>query len=54
VTTGTSMLREVNRRRKFNPHNLDPNDPPAPVGLTDYLRMRMEMHADEDDALSSA
>ena len=52
VSTGTAMLREVNRRRRFNPHNVDPDEPPVVVGLTDYLRIRlekMEAHSDELD-----
>jgi diguanylate cyclase (GGDEF)-like protein len=42
VSTGTALLREESRRQRLNPHDYDPDNPPEPVGLTDYLRLRKE------------
>jgi HD-GYP domain-containing protein (c-di-GMP phosphodiesterase class II) len=42
VSTGTALLREEHRRQRLNPHDYDPDNPPEPVGMTDYLRLRRE------------
>ncbi|MDQ2682517.1 MAG: diguanylate cyclase, partial [Chloroflexota bacterium] len=43
VSTGTALLREETRRKRLNPFNSDPDDPPEIFGLTDYLRQRREL-----------
>jgi diguanylate cyclase (GGDEF)-like protein len=54
VSTGTAILRDEHRRRRLNPHNVDPDNPPEVVGLTDYLRQRLEMRQIPDEARDSA
>jgi HD-GYP domain-containing protein (c-di-GMP phosphodiesterase class II) len=54
VSTNTAMLRDESRRLRLNPHNVDPDDPPEVVGLTDYLRQRQERMYRPDDQRDSA
>lgn len=50
VTTGSAMLRDVNRRKRFE--TSDENGTDEPVGLTDYLRKRAERR--QSEALTSS
>ena len=52
VTTGSAILREVNRRKRFQTFEMSEDPEAVPVGLTDFLRMRAEKR--ESDRLSSA
>jgi diguanylate cyclase (GGDEF)-like protein len=54
VSTNTAILRDEHRRRRLNPHNVDPDNPPDVVGLTDYLRQRQEMRELPDEHRDSA
>jgi diguanylate cyclase (GGDEF)-like protein len=54
VSTATAILRDEDRRHRLNPHNVDPDNPPEVVGLTDYLRQRQEMRELPDDHRDSA
>jgi diguanylate cyclase (GGDEF)-like protein len=54
VSTDTALLSEEARRRRLNPLNIDPDNPPEVVGLTDYLRMRQERLQQPDEALDTA
>jgi diguanylate cyclase (GGDEF)-like protein len=49
VSTETAMLSEEAWRRRLNPLDIDPDDPPEVVGLTDYLRLRQERLEQPDE-----
>ncbi len=54
VSTSTALLREEHRRKRLNPFNIDPDNPPDVVGLTDYLRQRREMREHSDGRRDTA
>jgi HD-GYP domain-containing protein (c-di-GMP phosphodiesterase class II) len=54
VSTATAILKDESRRQRLNPHNLDPDNPPDVVGLTDYLRLRQERMQRTDEQRDTA